>query len=137
MGTTFTNLQIKTCDQNILEEQLTSEFYYLQTAEEWYTVLEKDGEHDFDRMTKLGQQLSKTTEAPVLLVHYFDDDVFELHLLNKGNKLGSYQTDLILLEEALGENIRDSNIIKDMSVEERREKLMVIDQGVTCIGNYN
>ena len=94
MGTTFTNLQIRISDQNILEEQLTSEFYYLQTAEEWYTVLEKDSEHDFDRMTKLGRQLSKTAEGPVLLVHYFDDDVFELQLLSKGNKLGSYQAEI-------------------------------------------
>lgn len=94
MGTTFTNLQIKTSDQIILEKQLTSDFYYLQTAEEWFTVLEKDGEHDFDRMTKLGRKLSKTAEGPVLLVHYFDDDIFELHLLSKGKTLGSYQAEI-------------------------------------------
>lgn len=76
MGTTFTNLQIKASDQNILEEHLTSDFDYLQTAEEWYTVMEKDGEHDFNRMSKLGRRLSKTAEAPILLVHFFDDDMF-------------------------------------------------------------
>lgn len=91
MGTTFTNLQIRISDQNILEEQLTSEFYYLQTSEEWFTVLEKDSEHDFDRMTKLGRRLSKTAEGPLLLVHYFDDDIFELYLLSKGKTLGTYR----------------------------------------------
>ena len=91
MGTTFTNLQMKTEDQATLEKLLPSELYYLQTAEEWITVLEKDGRHDFERMTQLGRRLSKTTEGPVLVVHYFDDDIFELYLLVKGKTLGSYK----------------------------------------------
>lgn len=90
MGTTFTNLQIKISDHTILEEHLPSEFYYLQTALEWYTVLEKDGEHDFKRMQKLGRSLSKLADNPILLVYYFDDDIFELALLSKGKKLCSY-----------------------------------------------
>ena len=91
MGTTFTNLQVKIKDHAVLEELLPSELYYLQTAEEWFTVLEKDGRHDFDRMTRLGRRLSKAAEDPVIVVHYFDDDIFELYLLGRGKILGSYR----------------------------------------------
>ena len=90
MGTTFTNLQVKIKDRAVLEELLPSELYYLQTAEEWFTVLEKDGRHDIDRMTRLGRRLSKAAEGPVMVVHYFDDDLFELYLLVRGKRLGSY-----------------------------------------------
>lgn len=91
MGTTFTNLQVKIKDRAVLEELLPSELYYLQTAEEWFTVLEKDGRHDFDRMSKLGRRLSKAAEGPVIVVHYFDDDIFELYLLVGGKIQGSYR----------------------------------------------
>ena len=91
MGTTFTNLQIKTEDHEVLVKLLPSELYCLQTAEEWFTVLEKDSRHDFKRMTSLGRRLSKAVEGPVLVVQFFDDDIFELYLLVKGKTLGSYR----------------------------------------------
>lgn len=91
MGTTFTNLQVMLKDHAVLEELLPSELYYLQTAEEWFTVLEKDGRHDFNRMTRLGKRMSKAAEGPVMVVHYFDDDFFELYLLARGKILGSYR----------------------------------------------
>jgi len=91
MGTTFTNLQIRTGDKTSLKYTLPTSFCCVQTAENWVTVYEKDGLHDFIRMQKLGRKMSKEIDFPIIAVSFFDDDEFEMQLLEKGKIAAVYR----------------------------------------------
>lgn len=43
-------------------------------------------------MQKLGRDMSKAVDVPVMAVSYFDDDIFEMRLMKDGKTEASYQT---------------------------------------------
>ena len=92
MGTTFTNLQVRTGNQEFPDYVLPPGYEYVRTAEEWTAVYETSGHHDSKKMQKLGRDMSKAVDVPVMAVSYFDDDIFEMRLMKDGKTEASYQT---------------------------------------------
>ncbi|MEY8224447.1 hypothetical protein AALA46_28785 [Enterocloster aldenensis] len=92
MGTTFTNLQVRTGNQEFPDYILPPGYEYVRTSEEWTAVYETSGHHDFKKMQKLGRDMSKAVDVPVMAVSYFDDDIFEMRLMKDGKTEASYQT---------------------------------------------
>lgn len=92
MGTTFTNLQVRTGNQEFPDYVLPPGYEYVRTAEEWTAVYETSGHHNFKKMQKLGRDMSKAVDVPVMAVSYFDDDIFEMRLMKDGKTEASYQT---------------------------------------------
>lgn len=91
MGTTFINLQIKARPEEIPEDRLPSGYVVRQTAEEWSSVFETGGSFEWGKLCKLGRNLSREMDIPVIAVSYFDDDEFSMSLFLQGKLTASYQ----------------------------------------------
>ncbi|GAA6479563.1 hypothetical protein DW886_23780 [Enterocloster aldenensis] len=63
MGTTFTNLQVRTGNQEFPDYILPPGYEYVRTYEEWTAVYETSGHHDFKKMQKLGKVVNHTVLA--------------------------------------------------------------------------
>lgn len=94
MGTTFINLQIKARYEEIPKDRIPFGYVLIQTAEEWSAVFETNGSVEWGKMCKLGRNLSKELEVPVIVVRYFDDDEFFMSLLLLGKVTASYQANV-------------------------------------------
>ncbi|WCN37974.1 hypothetical protein [Aneurinibacillus uraniidurans] len=91
MGTKFTNIQIQETNLEIVKnalikyytqrEKTRNEYYIGNLTENWVTVL-----HDYSwgEVRDEAIELSRYIPSPILAVHYFDDDLFELYLVEKG-----------------------------------------------------
>ena len=90
MGTTFTNIQIKTAGNELPEWDLPKGYRRIKNSEEWYGIYEENQEYNMKRIQKLARDLSKVTAFPIIAVTFFDDDEFEMRLMKDGKTAASY-----------------------------------------------
>lgn len=82
MGMTFCNMNLYNPEKKSydLEEGLEA----VRITEDWDTIIESDDERDFDRISKLAKDLSKSLDTNAVVTIYFDDDIFGLDVFSGG-----------------------------------------------------
>ena len=89
MGTKLCNLNIYNPEKR--SYTLDSDYTVVHIAEGWDTVLEVESNMDFKKIEKAAKTISKEIGEPVIVVIYFDDDIFELHATIDGKTAGFYR----------------------------------------------
>ncbi len=86
MGTSFRNMQVYNPGHNN-HYDVDEAFCVEHLAPDWDTILDDDFSDEFEEIRDAAVSLSEDIEQPVISISYFDDMLFALEVLEKGDSV--------------------------------------------------